>query len=65
MKTIRRTIVKIKDYTQDQFILNYTINQNPTDTKTLPSHLEWFNAWYGQMKKRIVIIALWVSPCDH
>jgi len=35
--------------TQDQFILHYSIHQNPTDTKTLPSHLEGFSILYGQM----------------
>jgi len=34
--------------TQDQFILNYSIHQNPTDTKTLPAHLEQFYTLYGQ-----------------
>jgi transposase len=35
--------------TSDQFILNYSIHQNPTDTKTLPFHLEKFLTLYGQM----------------
>jgi transposase len=35
--------------THDQFILHYSIHQNPTDTKALPSHLEQFNKLYGQM----------------
>lgn len=26
--------------TENQFILNYTLHQNPTDTTTLASHLE-------------------------
>ena len=35
--------------TSDQFILHYSIHQTSTDTQTLPSHLEGFNALYGQM----------------
>lgn len=33
--------------TSDQFILNYSIHQNPTDTLTLKPHLEHFNALYN------------------
>jgi IS5 family transposase len=39
--------------TQDQFILNYSIHQNPTDTKTLPSHPEGFSTLYGQMPNTV------------
>lgn len=35
--------------TSDQFILNYSIHQDLTDTKTLPAHLEGFYELYGQM----------------
>jgi len=27
---------------EDQFVLNYTIHPNPTDTLTLPTHIEDF-----------------------
>jgi transposase len=33
--------------THNQFIVNYTHHQNPTDTTTLPSHLDQFNALYN------------------
>jgi len=35
--------------THDQFILNYTHHQNPTDTTTLAPHLEQFEALYKQL----------------
>lgn len=34
--------------TQDQFILNYSLHSNPTDTRTLPSHLNGFKELYNQ-----------------
>jgi hypothetical protein len=34
--------------TNDQIITNYTIHPNPTDTTTLPKHLEEYKASYGQ-----------------
>ncbi|MDN4015139.1 IS1182 family transposase [Chryseobacterium gambrini] len=34
--------------TENQFILNYTLHQNPTDTTTLVSHLDNFKESYGQ-----------------
>jgi transposase len=33
--------------TSDQFILNYSIHQNPTDTLTLKPHIEQFKALYN------------------
>ncbi|MBU1637831.1 IS1182 family transposase [bacterium] len=33
--------------TERQFITNVTVHQNPTDTKTLPPHLEHFRKLYG------------------
>lgn len=35
--------------THDQYIVNYTHHQNPTDTTTLKSHLEQFEALYKQL----------------
>ena len=32
----------------DQFIVNYSLHQNPTDTRTLKSHLESYHSLYGQ-----------------
>ncbi len=40
--------------THEQFILNYTIHQNPTDTKTLPSHIESYKNLYGVFPKDLV-----------
>jgi hypothetical protein len=40
--------------TQDQFILNYSLHQNPTDTRTLPSHLIQFKELYQQLPEVIV-----------
>src|SRR5690554_1394314 len=34
--------------TENQIIVNYTIHQNPTDTKTLKPHLENFKETYGE-----------------
>lgn len=35
--------------THDQFIVNYTHHQNPTDTTTLKTHLEQFEVLYKQL----------------
>lgn len=39
--------------TQDQFILNYSLHSNPTDTKTLIPHLQEFKAQYDQLPKEL------------
>jgi transposase len=51
--------------TQDQFILHYTIHQNPTDTKTLPSHLKQFNELYGQMPNTVTADAGYGSEQNY
>ena len=51
--------------TQDQFILNYSIHQNPTDTKTLPSHLEGFNTLYGHMPNTVTADAGYGSEQNY
>jgi hypothetical protein len=51
--------------TQDQFILHYTIHQNPTDTKTLPSHLKQFNELYGQMPDTVTADAGYGSEQNY
>lgn len=51
--------------TQDQYILNYSIHQNPTDTKTLPSHMEGFSALYGQMPKTVTADAGYGSEQNY
>ena len=51
--------------TQDQFILQYSIHQNPTDTKTLPSHLEGFNTLYGQMPNTVTADAGYGSEQNY
>jgi len=40
--------------THNQFIVNYSHHQNPTDTTTLPSHLEQFEKLYGQLPQKVV-----------
>ena len=39
--------------TNDQIITNYTIHQNPTDTRTLKPHLESFKNEYGFLPKEL------------
>ena len=34
--------------TENQIIVNYTLHQNPTDTKTLKPHLENLKETYGE-----------------
>jgi len=40
--------------TCDQYILNYGIYQNPTDTLTLPNHLDQYNEMYGAYPEVVV-----------
>jgi hypothetical protein len=40
--------------TNRQFILHYSIHPNPTDTKTLASHLQDFEACYHKVPKELV-----------
>ena len=40
--------------TNQQIIVNYSIHQNPTDTKTLKPHLEAFEVLYGTMPDELV-----------
>lgn len=40
--------------TSNQFIVNYTIHPNPTDTTTLKAHLEQHEASYGKTLKTII-----------
>ncbi|WPU97143.1 IS1182 family transposase [Mucilaginibacter sabulilitoris] len=40
--------------TQEQFILNYTLHQTPTDYQTLPSHIEQYESLYKEQPKAIV-----------
>lgn len=51
--------------TQDQFILNYSIHQNPTDIRTLPSHLEGFRTLYGQMPATVTADAGYGSEQNY
>ncbi|MDN5205725.1 IS1182 family transposase [Fulvivirgaceae bacterium BMA10] len=37
----------------DQFIVNYTIHQNPTDTLTLKPHLDQFEKLYGKQAENL------------
>ncbi|QIY82938.1 hypothetical protein HER18_04990 [Chryseobacterium sp. NEB161] len=40
--------------TNKQFILHYSIHPNPTDTKTLESHLKGFEDRYHKVPKELV-----------
>lgn len=40
--------------TNQQIIVNYSIHQNPTDTKTLKPHMESFEELYGTMPAELV-----------
>jgi transposase len=39
--------------THDQFIINYTLHPNPTDTLTLPAHLEEHKQCYGKYPESV------------
>lgn len=39
--------------THDQFVVNYSLHQRPTDTTTLPGHLEQHRSAYGRMPKSV------------
>ena len=39
--------------TNKQFILNYTLHHNPTDTRTLAAHLESFKQSYNKLPKEL------------
>lgn len=39
--------------THDQFVVNYSLHQRPTDTTTLPGHLEQHKNAYGRMPKSV------------
>lgn len=51
--------------THDQFILHYSIHQNPTDTLTLKPHLESFQQVYGQMPEALVADAGYGSEQNY
>ena len=51
--------------TQDQYILNYSIHQNPTDIWTLPYHLKEFSQLYGQMPDSITADAGYGSEQNY
>lgn len=40
--------------TSDQFILNYDIYHNPTDTLTLPDHLDQFEQLYNKLPQTLI-----------
>jgi transposase len=51
--------------TFDQFILNYSIHQTPTDTQTLPSHLDGFNKLYGHLPGAVTADAGYGSESNY
>jgi len=51
--------------TQHQFILGYTIHQRPTDTATLPSHMEGLKETLGQMPETLVADAGYGSEQNY
>jgi transposase len=40
--------------TNNQFIVNYSHHQNPTDTTTLPKHIEQFRQLYNQLPHAVI-----------
>ena len=51
--------------TQNQFILNYSLHPNPSDTNTLIPHLEQFKAQYDQLPKEITADAGYGSEQNY
>lgn len=51
--------------TQNQFILGYTLHQRPTDTATLPSHMESLKETLGQMPQTLVADAGYGSEQNY
>ena len=51
--------------TQNQFILGYTLHQNPTDTTTLPLHMESLRETLGQMPETLVADAGYGSEQNY
>lgn len=51
--------------TQNQFILNYSLHPNPTDTKTLIPHLEQFKKQYKNLPKEITADAGYGSEQNY
>lgn len=51
--------------TNKQFILHYSIHPNPTDTKTLASHLQGFEACYDKVPKELVADAGYSSEENY
>ncbi|UOY05677.1 IS1182 family transposase [Muricauda sp. SCSIO 64092] len=43
----------IQGSSNNQFLVNYTLEQSPTDTTTLPGHLEEHQSSFGQMPGRV------------
>lgn len=40
--------------TENKFVLSYTIHANPTDTRTLPVHLDQFSKDFGKYPKNLI-----------
>jgi transposase len=51
--------------TSNQFILNYSLHANPTDTKTLEPHLYSFKALYNKMPQEAVADAGYGSELNY
>lgn len=51
--------------TNSQFITNYDLYPNPTDTLTLPSHLEHFKELYGELSSIITADSGYGSEQDY
>jgi transposase len=49
----------------NQFILNYTIHHNPTDTTTLPDHLEQYQTSFGVLPKQLIADAGYGSEQNY
>lgn len=51
--------------TQNQFVVNYSLHQNPTDTLTLIPHLEQFKTQYGKLPQELVADAGYGSEQNY
>jgi hypothetical protein len=51
--------------TNNQIIINYTLHPNPTDTTTLPKHLEEYKTSYGQPPQTVTADAGYGSEQNY
>jgi transposase len=51
--------------TENQYITHFSIHQNPSDTTTLPAHLEGFKQKYGKQSQQVVTDAGYGSEQNY